>query len=170
VAARVSIVVDASTARASGDAHATATSAIAARDALDALREAGLWLAFSEALFEEWANHQSTYARKWLTSMFARRHVIRLDPPDVPHLVKAIADIRDAGKRDATRKDLHLVTISLAASKRILSNDETARGYFSELCSTIALLKQVHWISPLHTGCCVWLADGAPVRHDLRLA
>src|SRR3712207_5775264 len=70
------IVTDADVARAAGGADARHPSARACRDFLMRMLQICHRCAMTPELLDEWRRHQSRYARRWLTQMFARKKVV----------------------------------------------------------------------------------------------
>jgi hypothetical protein len=163
------VVIDASTARASGGGESTALSAVQCRDALNTVLEVGLSLAMSSAVFSEWKRHQSTFARKWLVKMYARRRVRRVDGDPDNALRNAIDQVGVPARRAAMDKDAHLVEAAFDSDSRIVSSDTRVRSFFGGLSATHRPLRAILWIAPSEPECVPWLQNGCPREPNLCL-
>lgn len=74
-----------------------------------------------------------------------------------------------AEDRRAVQKDLFLIEAALATDGRVLSHDNAMRRILRAMTSDVAVLKDVHWVSPEHDGCIEWLEAGAPTNRLFQL-
>jgi hypothetical protein len=156
------VVVDASVAASAGGAGATQSEAIACRDALKALLEGTVSAVMTSTLKNEWREHRSTYAHKWLLEMHGRRRVIVIYPPLHEATRAKMAGLSN-GPRKAVQKDLHLVEAALATDKRVASRDDAVRSHFCSLCITVTALRHVQWVNPASNATALaWFRDGCP--------
>lgn len=164
-------MVDASVARAAGGTEAKAQVARACRDALHAMRDAGLGLYLSPQIRGEWDTHMSRFARTWLLSMTARKRVERGTPPPHAAIRRALRrKQRDGSTLAAVEKDLPLIDAALASERRVLSLDDRAQRQFAALARTVRALREVHWAGPHQDGCVEWIRGGAQNDHRWHLA
>jgi hypothetical protein len=119
----------------------------------------------TEPIREEWDEHQSRFARRWLRSMFARRKVDRLqvsaDPTFREHLSEAAPDDTVAA---IMAKDCHLIEAARAADRSVLALDDSVRDHFRRAASQVRELREVSWVNPCSAEeeAVRWLAEGAP--------
>lgn len=166
------VVVDASVAKAAGDAseHPVSTQC---REALLAIKATKLSFITGGLLRDEWKKHQSGFARTWLLSMIARgRFVCLTDLDPNPQLRDAIA--KNAGSQNsaaAMDKDAHLLEIALLSSRRVVALDEVVRGLFRALCAHHIPIESVMWANPVVPAdeTVKWLLAGAPGVKNLTL-
>lgn len=163
----VSVVVDTSVMCAAGVSDAP--SAAHARMALSVIRASALRIAVAALLLEEWRLHMSTFSRKWLVSMYSRKHVVRVQPLDCPSLIEAVALLEPPSRRNAADKDAHLLQTALAADRRVVSFDDKARRFFSEVAVSCHEIRSILWANPAEQPCIDWLGDHAPDRLEFRL-
>jgi hypothetical protein len=164
----VAIVVDSSVARSSGQATAIDPVSRACRQAILELEAAGLNVVMTVAIQEEWRRHQSSFARRWLLGMYARRRVVRCAPLEDSSLRNGVS-ASDAKAAATMTKDLLLVEAARVTSNRIISRDVRARECFRDLVHSVRNLQWIHWVSPSQPECVPWLSAKAPTVHDLTL-
>lgn len=165
------LVVDASLARAAGDASLHPTSA-RSRETLECIRDHHHKMALTSAIRTEWDRHQSGFARRWRLSMMARKQIVPLNEGELtdlgPRILKATAD---PPIREIILKDKHLLEAALIADKRVVSNDDRVRN---QIRAHIHALPEVHavlWGNPCIESERVteWLGLGAPNDRHRRL-
>ena len=76
------LVIDTDVARASGDEDATDPRAINCRDFLKEVRSQNHKVVMTRKISDEWKRHRSGFAFEWRVSMYARRRVDSIDPPE----------------------------------------------------------------------------------------
>lgn len=76
----ISIVIDADIARSSGTSEHPVSSG--SRALLDSVTKNGHKIVICPKLMNEWKNHRSLFARKWLASMIAKRKVKFIKPEE----------------------------------------------------------------------------------------
>jgi len=144
-----SIVVDADVARASGvSEHPSSKNS---RDLLQTLLRIKHKVGFCPILLDEWKKHRSLFAKQWLTSMTARKLVVRLSPPPIVRAYIDAAEITEA-QREIANKDAHIVDAALASDKFIASNDKKARDVFCRVADSSGSLCTVIWAIPSEDG------------------
>ena len=172
------LVVDASVMAAAGSEAATHPTPAHARDALKAILTICHKVCLSPELSEEWKRHQSRFAKRWLTQMYARRKVVALEPPACHEI---LADIRafhaiTQSEMAAVEKDIHLIAAALASDRAVLSWDQRVAIAIRKVCVdkttvTSKSISHVLWIDPiadkdaLHT----WLSENGPARPSWQL-
>ncbi len=102
------------------------------------------------AIQAEWNQHQSGFARKWRSSMVARKKLILLnvvERQDIRQRVELENFTQD--QKNAMLKDCHLVEAAISTDKRIISLDDAARNLFVVLSDNVADLQDVLWVNPV---------------------
>lgn len=154
------LVVDTDIIRSAGNEKARDPRSVICRDFLRNILAADeLKIILTDAVLEEWRKHLSTFSRTWLTSMYARKRVERIDVPFDVDLREKISTLASSTKKqEAMLKDTHLLEAAMKADKTIFSIDETVRGYFQEIAPGLVILKDIIWINPCkYTACFIWL-------------
>ena len=142
------LVIDASVARAAGATqHPTSK---ACRDFLmNALTICHRTL-MTQAIMSEWRTHQSGFARTWLTSMTARKKVVRRDDLVDQALRAAIQESKLRSKQiEAILKDIHLVEAALEADGIVVSLDDAQSKLINAITPKVRSLQGVSWKNPL---------------------
>lgn len=158
------LVIDSSVARAAGGVVATHPTATVTRDFLQAVLTICHKAVMTSAVRDEWDKHQSNFARKWRSSMVARRKL-------KPLIVEEREDLRQRIELEnisptqikAMLKDCHLIEAALVTDQRIIALDDAARALFSEASSNISEIQNILWINPASDSeqVIAWL-NGAP--------
>jgi hypothetical protein len=174
--ARISklLVIDASVMRAAGGEAATDPVPTHARDTLMAILHICHRVCLSTDLSEEWKRHQSRFARRWLTQMYANRKVVPCKPPSCQHLVEDIRSFRSTTESDiaAVEKDIHLIAAALTTPHRtILSWDNRVAAVFRKICTdtrtvTSRAIAPMLWINPItdRDSLREWLSETGPAQ------
>jgi hypothetical protein len=159
------LVIDASIAQAAGGMDAVELGSKQCRDFLTKVLNVCHRLVMTPDISEEWNKHQSGFARRWRTSMHARRKVVRADIVNNDALCARIeALMSNDSDRTAVWKDMCLIEAALAADKIVTSRDETVRNLFADAAQHIWELREIVWVNPtIETEQPVaWLEAGAP--------
>jgi len=139
------------------------------RKLLEAITDTKHRVVRTEAIRREWDKHQSLFTRRWLSSMFARKLVCKVDAPANDQLHRDIERYAlSEKKRDAMLKDTHLIEAALQADKIVISMDETVRHCFGEIARQIRPLESIAWGNPCISDEMVidWLQRGAPLEKE----
>jgi len=158
------LVIDASIARAAGDVSMHPTSR-SCREFLQAVLDLCHRMAMTAPIQEEWNKHQSRFARRWRTSMMARKKLEMVEVPSHHSLEKrvklAVADIRVVA---IIEKDRHLIEAALAADQRVASLDDEVRKHLQDHRSELPEVASICWVNPNipAEGVIAWLESGAP--------
>src|SRR5271165_1159009 len=88
------LVVDASVMRAAGGEEATDPAPAHARDILKAILTICHRVCVCAELREEWKRHQSRFARRWLTQMYASRKVVACEVASCTEILEDIRSFR----------------------------------------------------------------------------
>lgn len=138
------LVIDADIARSSGLSEHPVSSG--SRALLNSVSENGHSLAMCPKLMTEWKAHRSIFARKWLSSMIAKKKVNFMESPDV---TKALIseNLKNEKEVEIAEKDAHLVDTALKTDKIIASNDDNARKVFCEISSNCGNLRAIKWFN-----------------------
>lgn len=166
------LVVDASIARAAGGPDAVHPLSKDCRDCLMSIRDICHRIVFESELAAEWKKHRSAFARTWLTSMEARRKVVRIAIPAEDRMSTRIQGLSAQENAIAAMvNDAHLIDAALATDSIVLALDEIVRGLFTVHSATIAQLRQIMWANPGNSveNCTDWMKAGAPVDNGRKL-
>lgn len=165
------LVIDASVARASGGDEATHPTATLTRNFLQAVLEICHKAVMTPTIRDEWNRHQSKFARKWRSSMVARKKLKPLPLAERQDIRKRfeLADIPYAQKK-ALLKDCHLIEAALATDRRIIALDDAARKLFSAASFHTLDIQDILWLNPVTDPeqVIAWL-EGAPDRAQWQL-
>ncbi len=164
------LVVDASVAGAAGAATATAPVSTLCRDFLKTLREeTRCRVVMPPELKDEWEEHTSRFARRWLTAMTSQGRVIFDDVPASVRMRREIERAAAKNQREAAalRKDFHLIEAAIATDRNVVSLDEIVRRLFKTSAQSVVAIKKVVWVNPANTAerPLTWLRDGAKAEH-----
>lgn len=166
------LVIDADVAQASGDEGATHPRAINCRDFLKGVMLANHKIVMSREIRDEWKEHHSGFARRWLVSMDARRKVVRVTPSQDNTLRDKVTNTTsDAAEIEAMEKDFHLIQAALATDRCVVSLDETIRSHFKRAAQSVSDIREVVWVNPnrAEEQPLLWLQNGAPSETDRQL-
>lgn len=178
--ARISklLVVDASVMAAAGGEETTHPTGTNARDTLKAILTICHRVCLSPDLSEEWKAHQSRFAKRWLTQMYAARKVVRCDPPDRGDLLAEIRSFRSITPSDiaAVEKDIHLIATALLADRAVLSWDNRVAVAIRKVCAdkatmTSRTIGDMLWIDPITDNAALhgWLSETGPAEPSWQL-
>lgn len=143
------LVIDASIARAAGSEGATHPTSKNCRDVLLLVKDVCHRLVISERISQEWKDHQSTFARRWLVEMFSRKKVQRTEPPSEEQVYDWVQELSNSWADDqAMWKDAHLLAAALDTDQTVLSLDEIVREKFTRLAGMITQLRSIVWANP----------------------
>ena len=159
-----SLVIDASIARAAGEFSEHPTSRNC-REFLQAVLDLGHRMAMTAPIQLEWNKHQSRFARRWRTSMMARKKLEIVKVPSDRSLEKRI-ELIVAAKRVVAliEKDRHLLEAALATDQRIASLDDEVRMHLQVHRSRLPEVARICWVNPDARAerAVAWLESGAP--------
>ncbi len=166
-----SLVIDTSIARAAGPEQSVHPISRHCRACLLAVLNVCHHLVMTEAIREEWHEHQSGFARRWMVSMYARRKVDYLPVSADLAFRKRVTRAAPAEEIAAImEKDCRLIEAARSVDRIVLSPDDTVRGHFHRAASEIRELREVCWVNPCiaEEEAVRWLEEGAPAeRHRL---
>lgn len=143
------LVIDASVARASGGEGATHPTAAVTRDFLQAVLSICHKAVMTPTVRDEWDKHQSNFARKWRSSMVARKKLKLLNLEEREDLRQQVGqeDIPRA-RKNAMLKDCHLIEAAIVTDRNIVALDDAARELFSGASANIQEIQNILWINP----------------------
>ena len=123
-------------------------------------------------LEDEWENHQSRYANRWLSAMESRTKVLRPVAEQDDALRSALAASASSEiAAEALAKDAHLLEACRHGDSIVASCDLSARAGFARCASEIGWLGRVVWIDPAtEPDLAVWLDRGAPADSAKQLS
>jgi hypothetical protein len=167
------LVIDASVARSCGAPNATFPTSKNCRDFLNAVLTICHRMVLTDDIKEEWDKHQSIYAKKWRSSMIAKRKVeYRANVVFDQALRGKLDKIADSDRpREAMWKDCHLLEAAIATDGIVTSLDEKAREPFKKAAKTIKELRMIMWANPdkPEEEVLIWLADGVAIETKRQL-
>lgn len=125
---------------------------------------------FSPTLLKEWRKHRSRFATQWLTSMTARKKVIRISLAE-DTIKSRVEKICPGSRLEAALKDCHLLHAALATDRSVISLDETVRKIYGSLSNDILELREIVWVNPtLEAETPIeWLEHGAQHERHRKL-
>ena len=158
------LVVDASVLRAAGSDQAVHPVPAHCRDTLKTILELSHRAAITDAILEEWNRHQSGFARRWRSSMYARGRITRVQAHSCEnvHIATRQSPTISENQIAAAAKDMHLVGAARSADRTIISYDNAAKSAFRKLTATTGMIADLLWIDPV--------ADIDPLRDWLTVA
>lgn len=166
------LVIDASVARAAGGSEAIHPTAAITRDFLQSVLTICHKAVMTPAIYSEWSQHESGFARKWRKSMMARRKLILLNIEERQDMRRQIElENVTQNQKDAMFKDCHLIEAALTTDRRVVSLDDAARKLFVGLSGSVAEIRDVLWFNPVSDTeqVMAWL-EGAPNEAGWKLA
>lgn len=138
-------VVDADVARCAGLSEVPSSKG--ARNVMQAMVKSDTVAIFCPTLSEEWRKHRSKFSASWLSSMTAKKKILRVRPLESSVDKIQRAAISDDDKRIA-EKDVHIVDAAVDQNAVIASNDNAARAVFQRILSGSANAEALVWVSP----------------------
>lgn len=113
----------------------------------------------------EWRDHASPTMVGWLATMESRKRVRSERDVRVNDLRQAIAEVDNAGVRDALEKDAHLSEAALMHGVPIASQDDRQRRFLNDLGDVYPLASRLQWFNPVSdTEWEEWVAQGCVDR------
>ena len=162
------IVVDADIVHGAGGEEGTHERGVLLRDCLNTIYVVCHRVVVDDELLGEWRHHRSRYARMWLTRMYAKKKVVKIevDAADCRRRVEA-----RVGRCDAkVVRDAKLIACAHETDRTVLSCDCKARRAVGRHCAGMPEVKGTVWVCPEHHEDVVkWLESGAPYRADWAL-
>lgn len=167
------LVIDASVMRAAGSEGATAPIPKNCREILLTVLKVCHRVGTSPKILDEWKRHQSRFAKRWLTSMYARRKVVqcRVGEQRTRRFAEIPPEKLTEQELAALLKDAHLVDAADAADKIVLSLDRSVRVILDKTVSSIPDLAHHVWIDPSlqYPEITAWLEERGPIHPAWRL-
>lgn len=166
------LVIDASVARSCGAPDAESAVASDCRDFLIAVLQICHRVVMTDSISQEWAKHQSNFARRWRVQMVARKKMYVIDEAEDEDLRDSILQVADGKKeRRVLEKDIHLVQAALASDGIVISRDESAWKAVLSVRPRVTRLQRIIWLNPTVNRQDVldWLKQGAGVNAGVKL-
>lgn len=166
------LVIDASIARAAGGENSKHPDSTHAREFLNTVLDVCHKIAMTPAIQEEWNKHQSNYARKWRSTMVARKKLVNRAVPENQALRESIENLATGeNNKAAMLKDCHLLEAAMVFDERITSSDDKAGNLFREASAHITGIRHLLWINPISDAeaAQTWLKEGAPDKPEWQL-
>ena len=167
------LVIDTDVLQSSGDEDATNPRAINCRDFLKAVLSLSYRVVITPKISAEWKEHRSSFALEWRTSMYARRRVDDINPPQDEKLRdKITTTTNDEDESETMQKDFHLLAAALTTDKTVISLDETVRTLFARASQRIGEIRDIIWVNPERTEeqPIAWLKNDAPPETHRQLS
>jgi len=143
------LVVDASVAQSAGETeHPVSRSC---RQALVSMRDICHRVVMTEAIQEQWHDHATYFASKWLAGMYARKKVYRCEGVQLKRLDEACKRL-SAGEQESLQEDLCLIEGACAGDGIILTEDEEIVRIWQKCQDRFGLSKPIRWINPVTDG------------------
>jgi len=143
------LVVDASVAHSAGETEHPVSSCC--RDALISIRDICHRLIITEAIQEEWHRHMSSFARKWLVSMYAKKKVHKCEAAHLGHVNEACVGLSGV-EQDGLRKDLFLIEAACVGDGIVVTRDEVVQTIWDKCHDRLHAPKPIRWINPVTDG------------------
>lgn len=119
------------------------------RTVLDAVRGSGVRVVVCNALLEEWREHKSRYAQQWISSMFARRLVSRVNSfSGRSAVIDAVIGQLPEPQRSCAEKDGHLIKVAVDHGRVVVSQEIQSRRAFACAAATCREIAEVVWANP----------------------
>jgi hypothetical protein len=168
--ASAALVIDASIARAAGQTEHPVSSACRSflQEALNICHRAVM----TPEISQEWKEHRSNFAYRWLASMWARKKVVRLGPVEDAGLRQAIHSLELLDSiRAAILKDIHLAEAAFATGQTVAPLDETVRRHLRQIAGSVRSLRPLVWVNPAKDDehAIDWLRQGANADEERQL-
>jgi hypothetical protein len=165
------LVIDTTVTSAAGGDAATDPISVSCREFLKAVLTICHKFVVTPAIREEWREHRSRFSSTWLTSMDARKKVLRVDAAENEAIQERIDRLSQGNAKAAMLKDMHLVAAARATDGLIVSMDEEVRELFGGISQHIGELRELIWVNPCAEGdqALQWLKDGAESEGDRQL-
>lgn len=129
-------------------------------------------LVMTDAITNEWNEHQSGFARRWRFEMTSRRRVLNVSV-HAASTVRARVESTAASLKDreAISKDCLLIEAALEADRIVLSLDETVRVLFARATLKVVEMRDIVWVNPTieDEQCDAWLTAGAKFERQRML-
>ena len=167
------LVIDTDVVQASGKEEATKPRPVHCRNFLKEVRTQNHRVVMTRKISDEWRRHLSHFARGWMVSMYARRKIDYINPPEDETLKNKVASTANKVKEvEAVEKDFHLLQAALATDRTVISLDETIRELFAQASQQVGEIRDIIWVNPERTEekPIVWLQNGAPPEACRRLS
>lgn len=160
----IQIAVDTNVARAaSGRPNAGPPSPECSR-VMEHLRAGPFRVVMSQALRDEWRQHATPFAMKWLAELRSRKRVDNIPRPNWPPAAELLAAAADqlgpSGLREV-RKDMPVWELAMVSGRRVVSNDDRQRKLLRQIAATVPELQLLAWVPTADAT--AWLKEGAPL-------
>lgn len=165
------LVIDASIARASGGKGAVHPKAADTRNFLVTVLQICHKAVMTPAVRDEWDKHQSNFARKWRSSMVAKKKLLLVDVPENDEIRNQVTSANIGQKqKNAMLKDCHLLEAAIANDFRVISLDDTVQELFKNELN-FPEVNNVLWVNPTVEAQQIlnWLCHGAKDCSEYKL-
>jgi len=124
------------------------------------------------AIFDEWKEHESNFAKRWRRSMVARKKVQIENVPENKGLRNRIERFSASDPdSEAMLKDTMHVEAAMENDRIVISREKEAQLLFAAVSENIEELRDIVWVNPELDGetPLEWLESGAPLEKDRML-
>lgn len=164
-------VVDTCVSRAAGGEQAAHPTSQHSRAFLRLLQDGGHSVAFDAEGLDEWKQHRSRFAYTWLSAMYARKRVVRIQKETGEHVRAQLAGVADLEQhhRRAIDKDAHIVGAAMSSDRMLASiDDRLLKALLTVLtvCGSMTCIRGLVWIDVLRycDELAAWVGVGAPLK------
>jgi hypothetical protein len=165
------LVIDASIAMAAGEVSMHPTSRDC-REFLQTVLKVCHCMVMTDPIREEWKRHQTRFARRWQTSMMARRKVEFVEVAAHLSLERRITRAEsDEAIAAVMEKDRRLVEAALVTEQRVISLDDRMREHLHNHVSKLPEVQSICRVNPNkgEERAIAWLESGAPAERSRML-
>jgi hypothetical protein len=142
------------------------------RRCLEAIRLDEHVAVFSSKLRQEWRKHASLLAKQWQVAMQQRRRIEEAEGAEYARLLDPACDcLSGLAKKEALRKDFHLVQSALATGQILLSNETRLPSHLKSSCKSIPEFRRIFFANPEKEKeeCIDWIRAGAKKEPQRRV-
>ena len=166
------IVIDASVAGRAGRIERSHPAGEMCRDFLEAVRSICHRVVMTAEISDEWGRHQSSFARKWRTQMYARKKVDLADVQRDESMLRKLEKLEATDRQhEEMLKDWPLIEAATATDGCVASLDDDARSLFARASPHVPALKSIVWVNPerAEEDPVGWLDRGAKLERQRML-
>ena len=163
------LVIDANIAHSAGNTEHPISSAC--RVFLDTVLSVGHHVVMTQTISQEWRSHMSAYSRRWLTQMYGRKRVRRVQGECNEIFRRRIYRNAPEHQWKIIVKDVHLIEAAIMTDQVITSQDESARTTFRSVSDAVGELRLIAWVNPTQKKETPldWLRSGARAEKNRQL-
>lgn len=156
------LVVDASVMRSAGKTEHPISKAC--RDTLYEILIICHKVVITAEILEEWKKHRSTYSATWLSSMVARKKIIKIGAVENQELRAGLSYVAlSHNEIEAVYKDIHLIDAAIEMDKIIISCDHALKTILDKAVLEVTTIREILYVNPVRNAIetVTWLQEGA---------